>query len=218
MEECDQGYGYILYRTTVTGPGWNDRLFINELRDRAHIFVDGEYLETIQRDRGRFVGQTEKTFDVKPEGTQLDILVENQGRANFAPFMQEYRGITENVFLNDSFVLSNWEHYPLKMDNLENLAWEANDDSIQEKSPAFFKANLKLDGEPCDTYIYPKDWHKGFITVNGFNIGRYWNIGPQYSLYIPAPLLKKSDNEIIIFEEEKPGKEIHFSEKLITDF
>ena len=38
--------------------------------------------------------------------------------------------------------------------------------------------------------------------MNGFNIGRYWNIGPTLSLYIPGALLKQGQNEIIIFETE----------------
>ena len=45
-------------------------------------------------------------------------------------------------------------------------------------------------------------WGKGCILVNGFNIGRFWEIGPQKRLYIPGPLLKKGTNTILIFETE----------------
>ncbi len=41
-----------------------------------------------------------------------------------------------------------------------------------------------------------QDWTKGVIFVNGFNIGRYWDKGPQKTLYIPAPLLKYGNNEV----------------------
>ena len=46
-----------------------------------------------------------------------------------------------------------------------------------------------------------KGFGKGFILVNGFNIGRYWKKGPQRTLYIPAPLLKE-ENEITVVEQE----------------
>ena len=39
--------------------------------------------------------------------------------------------------------------------------------------------------------------------VNGHNLGRYFNpAGPQKTLYLPAPFLKKGDNEIIVFESD----------------
>ena len=43
-------------------------------------------------------------------------------------------------------------------------------------------------------------WTKGVVWVNGNNLGRYWNLGPQQRLYCPAPWLKAGANEIIIFD------------------
>ena len=45
-----------------------------------------------------------------------------------------------------------------------------------------------------------QDWKHGAVLVNGFNIGRYYTVGPQKTLYIPGPLLHKGTNEIIVFE------------------
>lgn len=215
MEEAGQDYGYTLYRTEMVGPFPGETLSMDELHDRAHIFVDGEYLETVQRDAGRFVGETKNKITLEGDSAVLEILVENQGRANFPPFDYDHKGITKSVFLGDSFVLSNWDIYTLPMRDVSGLKWSA--PYKVGNAPGFFKAELHLD-EVRDTYIQPKDWGKGIIMVNGINIGRYWNIGPQYSLYCPAPYLKEGLNEIIIFEEERPGEVIHFSDHLIMEY
>jgi beta-galactosidase len=245
MEECHQDYGYLLYRTHITGPSIDsdegDTLTINELRDRAHIYLDGTYLETLERTAGRCVIQTQKRFQVPKEAVSLDILVENQGRCNFPPFSQDYKGITENVFLGDCFVLSNWEHYPIKFSKkqLENLEWSSiiakdpichstrTTTNNRTNRPTFYKAQWDLSAyaaEPFlrDTYIHLPQFHKGVVIVNGFNLGRYWNIGPQLSLYCPAPFLVAGMNEIIIFDEEGVavledgrGLEIEFIDHLV---
>ena len=70
---------------------------------------------------------------------------------------------------------------------------------------AFFKFEFDADfedGTYTDTYLDFKGWGKGCVWVNGFNIGRFWDKGPQKTLYIPGPLLKHGKNEILIFETE----------------
>jgi hypothetical protein len=53
--------------------------------------------------------------------------------------------------------------------------------------PAIFRTELDIRRKPNNTFLRLKDWNKEVVFVNGFNIGRYWNIGPQYALYIPTP-------------------------------
>jgi phosphoribosylamine--glycine ligase len=65
----------------------------------------------------------------------------------------------------------------------------------------FYKGEFEVD-EACDTFLYLDNFKKGFVTVNGFNLGRYWEIGPQRSLYVPASILKNGKNEIIVFESD----------------
>jgi hypothetical protein len=43
------------------------------------------------------------------------------------------------------------------------------------------------------------------VWINGHAIGRYWNIGPQQTLYVPGPWLKAGDNQIIVFEAKGKG-------------
>ena len=73
---------------------------------------------------------------------------------------------------------------------------------IKKKTPLFLKGYLDIDGAPCDTFVRLDGFTKGFVTVNGFNLGRYWEIGPQRSLYVPASLLKEGENEIVVFESD----------------
>ncbi len=60
----------------------------------------------------------------------------------------------------------------------------------------------------CNTIIDMTNYKKGIVWVNGHNLGRYWEIGPQTRLYCPAPWLKAGANEIVVFDllqnESKP--------------
>lgn len=61
--------------------------------------------------------------------------------------------------------------------------------------------------ELCDTFLDTDGFGKGVAFINGFNLGRFWEIGPQKRLYIPAPLLNKGKNTIVIFETEGKSAE-----------
>ena len=43
-----------------------------------------------------------------------------------------------------------------------------------------------------------REFGKGYLWVNGHNLGRYWEIGPQYRLYCPGVWLKKGENELFV--------------------
>lgn len=201
MEKAGQNYGFILYRTFMQGPHDMAPLSIRGIRDRALIFVNGNFRGIIDRWK-------ENTIDISiPEdGAQIDILVENLGRVNYGPHLYDPKGILEGVRFSYQF-LSDWTIYPLPMDNLEQLEFKEEDlgltDEFTRKSdisqPAFYRGTFHVD-EAADTFIHLPGWVKGFVVVNGFNIGRYWEIGPQETLYIPGPLLHEGENELVIFE------------------
>ena len=133
------------------------------------------------------------------ETATLEILVENMGRVNYGIHLLDKKGILGGVRLGQRYHFG-WEMYPLTMDDLSGLVW--GEQSGFEK-PTFLRGNLHLDEQPKDTYIRLDGFTKGFVTVNGFNIGRYFNpAGPQKTLYVPAPLLKQGDNEIVVFESD----------------
>ncbi|XP_067166280.1 beta-galactosidase-1-like protein 2 isoform X3 [Apteryx mantelli] len=148
-----------------------------------------------------------------PEGQgfrQLRLLVENRGRVNYGLALNEQRkGLIGDIFLNKT-PLRNFKIYSLEMKpgfmkSLQHVAgWSAVPDYFV--GPAFFRGRLWIEHQPQDTFLKLQGWEKGVVFVNSQNLGRYWKIGPQETLYLPAPWLWKGSNEIIIFEERTAGR------------
>ena len=64
--------------------------------------------------------------------------------------------------------------------------------------------NLKKVG---DTFINMEAFGKGQVYVNGHALGRFWQIGPQQTLYLPGCWLKKGKNEVIVLDVVGPKGE-----------
>ncbi|MEC0370111.1 glycoside hydrolase family 35 protein [Paenibacillus chibensis] len=191
MEKLGQDYGFIQYRTFISGPRPEDELFIQYVRDRALVFLNGELAGTLDRAEP---GQQIK-FAVPPEGLELTLLVENMGRVNYGPYMKDRKGITEGVRFGRQF-LSEWTTHPLPLSDLSGLKFAPGG---EPNGPAFYRGSFDAE-EATDTFIRLEGWTKGVVFVNGFNLGRYWSIGPQKTLYVPGPLLRQGSNEIVVFE------------------
>ncbi|KAA0187151.1 hypothetical protein HAZT_HAZT000615 [Hyalella azteca] len=58
-----------------------------------------------------------------------------------------------------------------------------------------YRTTVTLSAPPLDTFLDMRQWNKGVVFVNGFNVGRYWSVGPQRTLYVPTPLLVQGDNQ-----------------------
>ncbi|AZN43533.1 glycoside hydrolase family 35 protein [Paenibacillus albus] len=194
MEQLGQDYGFILYSTQVIGPLAATRLNLQDVHDRALVFLNGEYKGTIERNN--------KAHDVLLEipagGATLDILVENMGRINYGPYLKDSKGITEGVRLGPQF-LYHWTIRSLPLNPLSELVYQSEPATPTQEQPTFYRGQFQVD-ELADTFLELQGWTKGVVFVNGFNLGRYWEIGPQGTLYIPAPLLREGSNELIIFE------------------
>jgi beta-galactosidase GanA len=193
MESFDQNFGFILYRTNLIGPN-SGTLKVTDLNDYGLVFVDGKFIGTIDRTKKENSIVLPKTEVHDPV---LEILVEGMGRINFGQQLIDRKGITERVTLG-GVTLMNWKVFPLPMDNeyLSRLNYTKIDTT---SAPKFYKGTFDLD-ETGDTFIDISKWNKGIVWVNGNNLGRYWNVGPQQRLYCPAPWLKKGKNEIVVFE------------------
>ena len=197
MEEVGQDFGYILYSTTLKGPFEELTMGIDHLHDRALIYVDGK-LVGIRERTGR-MDEIRLALD-RGEERRLDILVENCGRINYGGKLFDKKGIVGGVRFNSQYHFG-WEMTSLTMDDLAPLCWDP--DTKNDGMPAFLRGTLQIDGKPCDTFLRLDGFHKGFVKINGFNLGRYWNArGPQKTLYVPAPLLHEGDNEIVVFESD----------------
>lgn len=195
MEKLGQNYGYILYHSTLDTEEKLEKLRLWEANDRANIFVDQKPVTTLYD----LELLKEKELDVTFErGADFDILMENMGRVNFGPRMEHQRkGIGQCVQIN-GHMHNRWRQYTLPLDNIEKVDFSK---EYKEGLPGFYRFTVDID-ETADTFLNFEGWGKGCVFVNGFNIGRFWEIGPQKRLYIPAPLLKKGENEIIVFETE----------------
>jgi beta-galactosidase len=194
MEDYGQNQGLMLYRTKLIGHK-SGKLKIWEPHDYALVFLDGKFIDTVYRDGGNWTVDLPKTESPNPV---LDILVEGMGHINFAQFMIDRKGITDRVTLN-GMTLMNWLIYPLPMDAEFVKKAATQDRGLREGPGYFFKGYFNL-SEVGDTYFDLSKYSKGMVYINGHNLGRYWNIGPQQRLYCPAGWLKKGNNEIILFD------------------
>ncbi len=193
FEAYGQNQGLVLYRTTLVGRK-SGRLVINDLHDYANVFVDGTLIGTLDRRLG------EKSIDLPRTDSPmpvLDILVEGMGHINFAQEMIDRKGITDRVSLQ-GMTLMNWEVFLLPLGDAWVAALPAG--RVDASRPGvFFRGSFTLD-TPADTFIDMTGYRKGVVWVNGHNLGRYWDIGPQKRLYCPAPWLKSGVNEVVVLD------------------
>lgn len=192
MESLGQSYGFVLYRTKIKAPVAGE-LEIRELRSYARIFVNGKLSGTIDR---------RKKQDRLPieagAGSTLDILVEGTGRINFtAELRNERQGIGGAVTVAGQ-ELTGWEIFPLPMDDLSGLKFSK---ASTSGGPAFYRGQFDLH-DLGDTFLDTRGWGKGVVWINGHALGRFWNVGPQQTLYVPAPWLRSGSNEIIVFAQD----------------
>ena len=196
MEDIGQYYGFTLYSTTVDGPRDEAEIKLDSVHDRAVVFIDGKYMGYYERTRE---GEPVSFSLEKGENCRIDILCENMGRVNYGPKIMDRKGV-KGVRFNLQYHFG-WDMYPLPLDNISLLEYKRESGDV--KTASFLKGTLKIEGEPLDTFMRLDGFTKGVVFVNGFNIGRYYNpAGPQKTLYVPAPMLKKGDNEIVVFETD----------------
>lgn len=203
MEQLGQDYGFILYSTQISGPRRESKLVLQDVHDRALVFLDGEYKGVIDRNSHNVNAlkpePSDVAFAIPPEGAKLDVLVENMGRINYGWMMDDRKGITNGIRLERQF-LYDWTIRSLPLDDLSKLVFnEIEPGGVSSGEPAFYRGVLDIE-EPADTFLHLEGWTKGVAFINGFNLGRYWEIGPQQTLYVPAPLLRAGSNELILFE------------------
>ncbi len=200
MEELSLPFGFVMYSTILRGAtGGEVKLSIDDLNDRAMVYLNGK-LAGIKDRMGRD-DEINITFD-EEANIRLDILVENMGRVNFGHEIGEKKGIAGGVRIG--FVHhTDYTMYPLQLNDITSVEYS----NVIDGQPTFYCGEFESD-ELCDTFILPEGFTKGVIFINGFNLGRYWNEkGPQKTYYVPAPLLKKGKNEVVMLELEKTDRE-----------
>ena len=205
----------------------NQEHFINipAIADNALVLVNGQVIyKSLHTDNAL-------KFNL-PSGTKtLTIIVENMGRINFGPTLDHSRkGIVENVLLNNKTELKQWTVHVLEFRQGVSSITDWNALTIDEKNaekihdltsgPRLFYAPFHIEDEKsiADTYLtLDSQWTKGVAFINGFNLGRYWSIGPQRTLYIPKELLFKGFNQIQLFELYTYGKYLQLVDTPVID-
>ena len=213
FEQMYQGYGYVLYSRHFNQP-ISGTLAIPGLRDYAVIYIDGEKVGELNRNTQTYEMEIEVPFNAT-----LQILVENMGRINYgSEIVHNTKGIISPITIAGQPISGNWEMYQLPMSEVPNFTKLGNNNVFKNGSsqanrlkdcPVLYEGTFTLD-ETGDTFIDMEAWGKGIIFINGHNIGRYWKVGPQQTLYIPGVWLKKGENKIVIFEQlnETPMTEV----------
>jgi beta-galactosidase len=208
MEDVDQAYGYILYRTHLKKSAEGD-LALDELHSYAQIYLDGKLVGTLDRR----LRQNHLAIPAAKTNAQLDILVENTSRVNFGKEIGgERAGITKQVTLNGSS-LTGWDIFPLPMTAVDKLPYSAQ----PCEGACFYRGAFNL-ASVGDTFLDTSEFTKGQLWLNGHALGRIWNVGPQKTLYAPAPWLVQGKNEVIVFDlQGKPGRTVRGLDKPVLD-
>ncbi len=206
MEQFNQGYGSIMYSTTLPAVNGDAYIHISDMRDYGIVYIDGQKVGELYRGNG---GET--TLAIKggiKENAKLDIFIEAMGRINYSKQINDPKGITKSVEIfakqngkEVTYDLKNWNVrlFPVA-DKGDNLKWNA---TAAVDAPAYYRSTFTLD-EVGDTYLDMSTWGKGFVWVNGHNLGRFWEVGPQQTMFLPGCWLKKGENEIVILDITGP--------------
>ncbi len=214
MEEYDQGFGSILYRTTLPELKNGGLLTVSDPHDFAQIFIDGKYIGKLDRRNG----EKQLLLPSCKKDAQLDILVEAMGRINFGRAIKDFKGITDKVTITEDrngykFIcdLNNWTVFNLEdkmefYDSMEFMPIGAFTPGDNGRMPiGVYRGTFNVN-KPSDTFLNFETWGKGLVYVNGHPMGRIWEIGPQQTLYMPGCWLKKGENEIVVFDILGPKK------------
>ena len=204
FEQLNQGYGYVLYTRHFSQP-ISGTLEVAGLRDYAIVYVNGEKVGELNRNTKHY------SLDIDiPFNATLEILVENMGRINYgAEIVHNTKGIISPVKINEMELVGDWLMYALPMDKCPALSlfdkvdvYPAGSSKLQslKGKPVVYEGSFLLN-EFGDTFLDMSKWGKGIVFVNGKNLGRYWSVGPQQTLFLPGAWLKKGENNITVFEQ-----------------
>ena len=230
FEEYDMGWGTMAYVVSLPA---NDKpsTLTGEFHDFAQVYLDNKYIGKIDRVKN------EQSLDLPamPDSGKLTIVVEGMGRINFGRAIKDYKGIVGNVTITSQSPYGEitlkptaWTQLAIPDDyqnavkalsgnsmadaELKEAVAKAHPDAVIKIDPwgeskaGYYRGyfNLKKVG---DTFINMEAFGKGQVYVNGHALGRFWQIGPQQTLYLPGCWLKKGKNEVIVLDVVGPKGE-----------
>jgi beta-galactosidase len=168
-------------------------LILPALRSYACVYLNGKLVGIADRRK------KQDRVKIKANANdQLDILVEGTGRINFSMELRNERQGIDGQLLLAGKELKGWQIWMLPIDNLSKIDFGSIDPGKSSVGPAFYQGHFDLQSAG-DTFLDTRGWGKGAVWINGHPLGRFWNVGPQQTLYVPAPYLKQGGNEVIVF-------------------
>ena len=144
-------------------------------------------------------------------GAKLDIFIEAMGRINYSKLIHDPKGITKSVELLSNegahevtYNLKDWQIrlFPVSQTG-EGLKYSPITEG--DDAPAFYRASFTI-SKVGDTYLDMSTWGKGLVWINGHCLGRFWQVGPQQTLYVPGCWLRKGKNDITVLDITGPSK------------
>ncbi|MDY4556043.1 MAG: beta-galactosidase [Prevotella sp.] len=209
MEELDMGWGSMIYETTLPTVSTPSLLTLNDCHDFAQVFIEGKYIGKIDRVKN----EKSIVMPAVKSGQKLTILIEAMGRINFGRAIKDFKGITKSVTLTAeadghelTYDLKHWQIATIPCD------YKTATKALSSAQPHFsffvlhsslkkgyYRANFTLK-KVGDTFINMEAFGKGMVYVNGHALGRFWNIGPQQTLYVPGCWLNKGKNEVVVLD------------------
>ena len=202
IERYGFAFGLALYSTTLGAPAENATLeFASYPRDLATAFVDGDARGSVYRPEAAPL-----RLGAVADGSTLDVLVDVMGRLNYGTAFYDPKGLVGEVALG-GVAIRDWTLRVLDLDpaRFASLDWSSGPSS---SSPAFFRGAFELDA-PADTFVNTTGWGKGYVWVNGHNLGRFWESrGPTHTLYVPSPFARAGSNDLVLLEMEAPPADL----------
>ncbi|MFC9559185.1 glycoside hydrolase family 35 protein [Agromyces sp. NPDC056965] len=208
FEQLGLDAGLVLYEAAPILPNGTSTLSMRGLHDRAQVWVDGRFIGVVDTSSAaagvELIGHGERV--------RLEILVENQGRINYGPLLGQGKGILGAVQI-DRRIVQGWRSRPIALADWSASELEAAAmagapgvaGEVVEPGAAGFRISTFEIEAVADTFLALPGFAKGFVWVNGFLLGRHWEIGPQITLYVPAPLLRPGANTVTVLELERAG-------------
>lgn len=196
FEELGLSHGLVRYAATIPGPRRSYPLTIDGLADRAHLLIEGKSVHIFERNN-----QVPFDLAVPPQGLGIELIVESMGRVNYGRLVGERKGILGAV-LHERQEIHGWQMTAMALPeppSPELLDRATTAESCDGGQGAFhsmsFEASVAADG-----YLDLTGWGKGYVWVNDFCLGRFWDVGPQLSLFLPAPVVRSGTNHVLILE------------------
>jgi len=189
LEALGQSHGLMVYRHDGKA-ALKGELAFGDVRDYALIRIGGKLHAVLDR---RFE-EKRATIDA-PAGTSIEVLVDTMGHCNYgANIGKDQKGLIGAATL-DGKPLEDWAHFALPLDDISGLRFGAG----PVAGPAFHRGTFEV-AAPGYTFLDMRGWGKGYVWVNGHNIGRYWSAGPQQAMFVPGSWLKVGTNEVVVLD------------------